>query len=288
MYEALVSLCKLCAPLTPFLTEEIYQKLTNEKSVHLADFPVENTDFIDEVVEERMDLVRDICSLGRFASEEVNIKVRQPISNLILPKSDEMIIGDLLPVIKEELNVKEVKFKEDMTEYLEYIVKPNFKVLGKELGPKIKELQTILNSLTSKEISTISEDKLNVKLDGKDFELNNDNVLISLKQKEGFASASNSRTCVVLDTELTEDLILEGLAREFVRKVQSLRKEADFVITDHINVYYNGTDKIEKMLKGYKEYVMGEILCDKLIKDISLTEKYQLNEEEVYIKVEKK
>ena len=199
-----------------------------------------------------------------------------------------MIIGDLLPVIKEELNVKEVKFKEDMTEYLEYIVKPNFKVLGKELGPKIKELQTILNSLTSKEISTISEDKLNVKLDGKDFELNNDNVLISLKQKEGFASASNSRTCVVLDTELTEDLILEGLAREFVRKVQSLRKEADFVITDHINVYYNGTDKIEKMLKGYKEYVMGEILCDKLIKDISLTEKYQLNEEEVYIKVEKK
>ena len=288
MYEALITLCELCAPITPFLTEEIYQKLTNEKSVHLADFPVENSEFIDAVVEERMDLVRDVCSLGRFAREEVNIKVRQPISNLILPKSDEIIIGDLLSVIKEELNVKEIKFKEDMTEYLEYIVKPNFKVLGKELGTKIKELQNILSSLTSKEIATISEDKLIVKLDDKDFELNNDNVLISLKQKEGFASASNSRTCVVLDTELTEDLILEGLAREFIRKVQSLRKEADFVITDHIIVYYNGSDEAEKMLKNYKDYIMGEILCDKLVKDISLTEKYQLNEEEVYLKIKKK
>ena len=149
MYEALITLCKLTAPITPFLTEEIYQKLTGEESVHLADFPVENTDLIEETIEERMDLVRDVCSLGRFAREEVNIKVRQPISSLILPKSDEMIIGDLLPVIKEELNVKEVKFKPDMTEYLDYVVKPNFKVLGKTLGSKIKDLQEVLSKLTS-------------------------------------------------------------------------------------------------------------------------------------------
>ncbi len=287
MYEALCTLCKLCAPLTPFLTEEIYQKLTGEESVHLADFPVENTDLIDEAVEERMDLVRDVCSLGRFAREEVNIKVRQPISYLILPKSDQMIIGDLLPVIEEELNVKEVRFMDDMTEYLEYIVKPNFKVLGKELGPKIKELQNVLSKLTSKEIATISEDKLIVKLDGEDFELNNDNVLISLKQKEGFASASNSRTCVVLDTELTDDLILEGLAREFVRKVQSLRKDADFIITDHIKVYYHGTEKVDEMLDKYYDYVMGEVLGDELIKDDNIAEEYDLNEEKASIKVER-
>ena len=247
MYEALVTLCKLCAPFTPFLTEEIYGKLTDEKSVHLADYPNEDETLIDEATEERMDLVRDVCSLGRFAREEANIKVRQPISNLILPKGDEIIIGDLLPVIKEELNVKEVLFKEDMTQYLEYQVKPNFQVLGKTLGPKIKELQQILSKLTSSEISEISEKGLKVKLSGEDFELNSENTLISIKQKEGYASTSNNKTIVVLDTELTEELILEGLAREFVRNVQALRKEKDFVITDHIKVYYNGTDKVEKI-----------------------------------------
>ena len=287
MYESLVVLSKLCAPITPFLTEEIYQKLTNNKSVHLEDFPVENEDLIDEVVEERMDLVRDICSLGRFAREEVNIKVRQPIQSLILPKSDEMIIGDLLPVIKEELNVKEVQFKKNMTEYLEYIVKPNFQVLGKTLGPKIKELQEILSKLTSNEISKIKEKGLKIKLAGEDFELTEENTLISIKQKEGYASTSNSKTIVVLETELTEDLILEGLAREFVRKVQSLRKDADFIITDHINVYYNGSDQIEKMFEKYKKYIMNEVLGEKLEKDENLTEKYLLNDEEVFIKIER-
>ena len=287
MYEALVALAKLCAPMTPFMTEEIYQKLTGEESVHLADFPVENTDLIDEAVEERMDLVRDVCSLGRFAREEVNIKVRQPIQSLILPKSDEMIIGDLLPVIQEELNVKEVQFKPDMTDYLEYVVKPNFQVLGKTLGPKIKELQQVISKLTSQEIAKISEAGLTVKLDGEDFELTSENTIISIKQKEGYASTSNNRTIVVLETELTEELILEGLAREFVRKVQSLRKEADFVITDHIKVYYNGTEQIDKMFELYKDYVMGEVLGDELIKDDSLTEKYPLNDEESAIKVER-
>ncbi len=286
-YEVLVALCKLCAPITPFITEEIYQRLTEEDSVHLADMPVENTDLIDEVVEERMDLVRDVCSLGRFAREEANIKVRQPISHLILPKSDEMIIGDLLPVITEELNVKEVVFKENMSEYLEYVVKPNFKVLGKTLGPKVKVLSEILNHLTSDQIQKIQSDGLLVNLDGDDFTLTNDMVLISLKQKEGYASSSNNRTCVVLDTELTDDLILEGLAREFVRKVQSLRKEADFVITDHIVVTYHGTEKIKDMLGHYYDYVMGEVLGDKLVVDESLDFDDKLNDEEVAIRVER-
>ena len=287
LYEALVILCKLCAPITPFLTEEIYQNLTGEESVHLANFPIADETLIEETIEERMDLVRDVCSLGRFAREEVNIKVRQPIKNLILPKSDELIIGDLLPIIQEELNVKEVEFKEDMTEYLDYVVKPNFQVLGKTLGPKMKELQGIISNLTTEDITSIMEGGLTVKLAGEDFELNSDNTLVSIKQKEGYASTSNNRTIVVLDTELTEELILEGLAREFVRKVQSLRKDADFVITDHINVYYNGSEKIDKMLELYKDYIMGEVLGEKLIKDESLTETYDLNDESTSIKVER-
>ena len=286
-YEVLVTLCKLCAPITPYITEEIYKRLTGKESVHLADMPIENTSLIDETVEERMDLVRDICSLGRYAREEANIKVRQPIRSLILPKSDEIIIGDLLPVIMEELNVKEVKFMDDMSKYLEYVIKPNFKVLGKTLGPKIKELQQILARLTSEEIAKVSEGGLTIKLGAEKFVLTDEMVLISLKQKEGYASSSNNRTCVVLDTNLDEELVLEGLAREFVRKVQSLRKEADFVITDHIKVYYNGTENVSKMLNMYNEYVMGEILGEELIKDTTLDNFEDMNMEKVAIKVEK-
>ena len=286
-YEVLVTLCKLCAPITPYITEEIYKRLTGKESVHLADMPIENTSLIDETVEERMDLVRDVCSLGRYAREEANIKVRQPIRSLILPKSDEIIIGDLLPVIMEELNVKEVKFMDDMSKYLEYVIKPNFKVLGKTLGPKIKELQQILARLTSEEIAKVSEGGLTIKLGDEKFVLTDEMVLISLKQKEGYASSSNNRTCVVLDTNLDEELVLEGLAREFVRKVQSLRKEADFVITDHIKVYYNGTENVSKMLNMYNEYVMGEILGEELIKDITLDNFEDMNMEKVAIKVEK-
>ena len=286
-YEVLVTLCKLCAPITPFLTEEIYQKLTGEESVHLADFPKYDERLIDIEIEEQMDLVRDVCSLGRFAREEANIKVRQPISHLILPLNDKDIIGDLISVIEEELNVKEIIFKEDMSEYLDYIVKPNFKVLGKTLGPKVKELQELLTKLSSQEINELQNKGLTIKLDGEDFELTNDMVLITLKQKEGYASSSNSRTCVVLNTELTEDLILEGLAREFVRKVQSLRKDADFVITDHIKVIYNGSDKIRLMLDKYYDYVMGEVLGNELIYNQDLTFDDELNDEKVVIKVEK-
>lgn len=286
-YEVLVTLCKLCAPVTPFITEEIYQRLTEEESVHLADMPIEDTTLIDEVVEERMDLVRDVCSLGRFAREEAGIKVRQPISQLILPKSDEMIIGDLLPVVVEELNVKKVEFREDMSLYLEYVVKPNFKVLGKALGSKVKLLSDILTRFTTEEVQKLQDGELIVNLEGEDFTLTSDMVLISLKQKEGYASSSNHRTCVVIDTELSEDLILEGLAREFVRKVQSLRKDADFVITDHIIITYHGTDKIKKMLDEYYDYVMGEVLGDKLVEDVQLAYDDQLNEEDVIIQVER-
>jgi len=286
-YEVLVTLCKLCAPLTPFLTEEIYKNLTGEESVHLAEYPVENSDLINDAVEERMDLVRDVCSLGRFAREEANIKVRQPIRSLILPMSDEVIIGDLISIIKEELNVKEINFKEDMTEYLEYIVKPNFKVLGKTLGPKIKELQGMLQNATTEQINKIVDGGLVVSLGGDDYTITEEMVLISLKQKDGYASTSNNRTCVVLDTELDDELILEGLAREFVRKVQALRKEADFIITDHIKIYYNGTEKIDAMLEKYRDYVMGETLGEELIKDTNLVNMVEMNEETAAIEVER-
>ena len=136
-------------------------------------------------------------------------------------------------------------------------------------------------------VEKINNEGLTVKLSGEDFKITSDMVIITLKQKEGYTSSSNSRTCIVLDTELTEELILEGLAREFVRKVQSLRKEMDFIITDHIVVYYNGNDQIDKMFEYYKDYIMGEVLGDNLIKDNDLDNYADLNDEKVSIKIEK-
>ncbi len=286
-YEILVTLCKLCAPITPFLTEEIYQKLTSEESVHLAEYPKADENLINDEVEKQMDLIRDICSLGRFAREEAKIKVRQPIRKLILAKSSEETIGNLLPIIKEELNVKEVEFKEDMSEYLDYIVKPNFKILGKTLGPKIKQLQKILEQLPKEEVKSLQEESITINLEGEDFILTKDMVLITLKQKEGYTASSDSKTCVVLDTKLTDELIEEGLSREFVRNVQSQRKEKDFEITDHITIYYNAEDsKIDEMISHYEDYIKEETLANKIVKKELHSESIALNDKIVKIEVE--
>ena len=286
-YEVLTTLCKLCAPLTPFLTEEIYQKLTNEESVHLADFPKANKNLIDKKVEEKMDLVRDICSIGRDARETANIKVRQPIKDIILDNNVKKTIGDLDSIIKEELNVKEIIYKDDMTDYLTYSIKPNFKVLGKELGSSIKLLQEKLTSLTSEDAYKAYNSSLEIELDNKNVILNKDNTILSTNVKEGYTASSSDKVVVVLDTTLTNELILEGLAREMVRTIQSLRKEADFIITDHIKVYYQGDTEIDNMLTSYKDYVQNETLSNEIIKQDVNSEEYDLNGHNVKIVVEK-
>ena len=286
-YEVLVTLAKLTAPITPFISDEIYTKLTGEKSVHLADFPSVKVKLINDKIEEKMDLVRDICSLGRDARETANIKVRQPISEVIIDSSVKDIIGDLDSIIKEELNVKEISYKSDMTDYLKYSLKPNFKVLGKELGPKVKLLGEVLSKLSSPDCYKAYNDLLTVKLDGEDFTLDRENTILSMEVKDGYTASSNSNLCVVLNTNLTESLILEGLAREMVRTVQSLRKEADFVITDHIKVYYKGDNDIDDMLKEFNEYVKNETLAEEIVKkDVKSTD-YDLNGHSVKIEVER-
>ena len=286
-YEVLVTLAKLVAPITPFIAEEIYQNLTGEESVHLADFPNVYEALINENIEEKMDLVRDVCSLGRDARECVNIKVRQPISEIVLDSAIQDKIGDIDSIIKEELNVKNIVYKEDMTDYLTYSLKPNFKVLGKELGSKIKDLQIALQNLTSKEAFGVSLQPLTIKLCGEDFTLDSVNTLTSIDVKDGYTASANQQICVVLNTTLTERLVLEGLAREMVRTIQNLRKEADFVITDHIKVYYKGNLDIDKMLTLYKEYVMGEVLAEDIIFEDINAKDYDLNGHLCKIKVEK-
>jgi len=285
-YEVLLTLSLITAPITPYISEEIYRCLTDMESVHLCDYPKYDEALINEEVEKRMDLVRDICSLGRDAREEVKIKVRQPISEVIVPLADKDIIGDLESVIKEELNVKNITYIDDLTEYMDYTIKPNFKEVGKVLGSKIKSFQDALSKLTTKEIDTIKNGNMILNVDGEDMEVTSDMVLISIVSKEGYASSANKNTCIILNTELTENLIMEGTAREIVRKIQSLRKEADLVITDRINVYYNGDEEITKTLENFDEYIKNETLAIEFISKENVSEDYDINGMRAQFKIE--
>ena len=286
-YEVLVTLCKLCAPITPFITEEIYKNLTGEESVHLADYPVYDESLINDEVEEKMDLVRDICSLGRFAREDAKIKVRQPISEVLLDKGVSKLINEFESVIKEELNVKEITYIDNMTDYLDYIIKPNFREVGKMFGSNVGEFTKLLGTLSIKDIETLKTDSIKVDFMGSELEITPSMVLITVNVKDGYCSSNNGRVFVILNTELNEDLILEGLAREIVRKVQSLRKDNDYVITDRIKLYYDGSEMIDKTIEKYSDYIKNETLAVELIKDSSLEESYDMNGEAVKVKTER-
>ena len=286
-YETLLTLAKITAPVTPYISEEIYQNLTGKTSVHLEDFPKVDEELLSKDLEQRMELVRDICSLGRNAREDAAIKVRQPLNFMILPLVDEAVIEDFESIIKEELNIKEIVYKDDMTEYMDYIVKPNFKVVGKVFGPKMKDFQEAVSKLDINDVNKIKAGYFKMNFLGEEIDITEDMILTTLKNKKGYCAASNGKTSIVLDTSLTEDLILEGLAREVVRKVQSLRKEADFVITDHINLYYHGDEMFDKMLASYDEYIKNETLADSLVEDQNIEKNMELNDIVVGLRVER-
>ena len=286
-YETLLTLAKITAPVTPYISEEIYQNLTGKTSVHLEDFPKVDEELLSKDLEQRMELVRDICSLGRNAREDAAIKVRQPLNFMILPLVDQAVIEDFESIIKEELNIKEIVYKDDMTEYMDYIVKPNFKVVGKVFGPKMKDFQEAVSKLNINDVNKIKAGYFKMNFLGEEIDVTEDMILTTLKNKKGYCAASNGKTSIVLDTSLTEDLILEGLAREVVRKVQSLRKEADFVITDHINLYYHGDEMFDKMLASYDEYIKNETLADSLVEDQNIEKDMELNDIVVGLRVER-
>lgn len=286
-YEVLLALTKLTAPITPYISEEIYKCLTNKESVHLEDFPKYDDSLINESIEKQMDLIRDICSLGRFAREEAKIKVRQPISELILDSNDEKTIGNLQVIIKEELNVKNIIFIKDMDKYMEYIVKPNFREVGKLFGPKVNMFAETLKTLSHDEISKLRNEEIEIVFDGSTIKVAPNMVDINVKVKEGYCSSNNGKTFVILNTELTDELILEGIARELIRKIQSMRKEMDLVITDRINVYYNGPEKLEETLLKYSDFIKNETLTRLITKDENLKECFDINDINVYLKIEK-
>ena len=289
-YEVLEGLCKLIAPIVPFVSEEIYTNLTNEQSVHLQDFPVYDETKINEVIEEKMDLVRELISLGRNAREEAKIKVRQPISEIILDGKNKAIINDLVDLIKEELNVKNVIFTQDLNEYISYDIKPNFKVCGPILGKNIKEFQDKLKDFTQDNISTLENgNTITLNISGNDIDITYDMLDIRINSKEGFNASNEGNNFIILNTTLTDELIDEGIVREFVSKVQQIRKTNDYEMMDNINIYYSHNDEFNKSIKNYIDFIKKETLAIDLIEsDENYENTYDLNGIELGIRLEKR
>ncbi len=283
-YQVLIGLTQMLAPISPYISEEIYQNLTGNESVHLSNFPKYDESLISIEIEERMDLARDLISLGRYVREEVKIKIRQPLSEMILDGKKEYIIKDLVNDLKEELNIKKVVFITNLSEYMNFEVKPNFKVCGPILGNKIKEFSEALKELTNDDIEKL-ENNEKVKTD--DYEITTDMVDIRISSKDGFDIKMENNNFVIINTALNDDLIKEGIAREIVSKVQNLRKQKDFDVADRINMFYNGSKRLEEVLKDYEDYIKKETLSINFIKKDDLTEEFQLNDITGYLDVEK-
>lgn len=287
-YEVLLGLSKIIAPIASFTAEEIYTSLTNKESVHLEDFPEADMSKVDLKIEERMDLVRDLISLGRNAREEVKIKVRQPISEVILDGKKEHIIKDFIDLIKEELNVKEVRFADDLSKYMNYELKPNFKIAGKIFGSRVKLFAEALKTLTNEDIKKLeNNDVINIKIADEVEEITAEMVDIRINSKEGFNATLFNNNFIILNTTLTDALIHEGIARELISKVQNLRKSKDFDIVDRIRLYYSHHDKFAEVVHAYEEFIKKETLAVELIeKDIDVNA-VNLNGLDIYIDVEK-
>jgi len=289
-YEVLEGLCRLIAPIAPYIAEEMYRDLTGAVSVHLAMYPEQEAGCLDDRLEEKMDLVRDLVTLGRASRESARIKVRQPLSEVLIDGKYRPIMEDLVPLIKEELNVKDVVFEEDLHQYMHFTLKPNFRVAGPQLGPKIKVFGKVLNDLNAADIAPRLEsgESVEIDLEGTPYTINEDNVQVSISAKEGFDVAMEGNKFVILDTSLTPELTAEGLAREFVSKVQQLRKQSGFEVMDNIHIRYAGDDETGKALSTWREYVMKETLAETLErKDSVQGQETDLNGHSTQIEVEK-
>ena len=285
-YEVLTGVCKLLAPIIPFITEELFIKLTGKESVHLEDYPVCDDNMINEAIEEKMDLVRDLISLGRNAREEVKIKVRQPISEIIIDGKNKELIGDLTDLIKEELNVKNVVFENDLSKYMNFIIKPNFKVCGKMFGKEINNYAKMLSTLSDEDINKLQNgNTIIAAFNGENIEITKEMVDIRIESKEGFDAAKENNNFIILNTTLTEDLINEGIVRELVSKVQNLRKVKDFDVADRITLYYDGD--IESIISEFTDYIKKETLSVDIVKKEDLSESFNLNGIDVKLDVEK-
>ena len=285
-YEVLVGLSKLLAPISPFLSEEIYRNLTGLESVHLADYPICNSEYIDEELENRMDLVIDFISMGRNSRDEAKIKVRQPIQDVIIDSKYKNIIGDMEELIKEELNVKEVKYIDDMSEYMNISYRPNYREAGKYFGADIKAFADYLNNITSDDISKLNNGNLKIKLNGNEYDVTSNLVDVRISSKDGYDVVTSDDKAIILNTDLTYDLICEGLARETVSKIQQIRKNNGYDIVDRINIYYSSNDEYANNISNYIDFIKDETLAINVNREDKIDTEISINDYVVGIRLE--
>lgn len=287
-YRILVDLSKLIAPICPFLSEEIYRNLTEEKSVHLADFPKANLEYINNEIEEKMDLVIDLISLGRNVREEAKIKVRQPLSEVIIDAKYQTMIGDIDNLIKEELNVKNIHYESALEEYMNTEYKPNYKLAGKIFGSNMKDFASYLQTISPEDIEKLNNGELKVAFHDTEYHIDKEMVEIRISAKAGYNVDTNNNKFIILNTLLNEELISEGLARETISKVQQLRKNENLDVADRIDIYYTSSDEYAQSIQKYIDFIKEETLCIDFIKEDGITPLVDVNDYKVGFKIMKK
>lgn len=284
-FDILVGVTKLSAPISPFITDTIFRNLTNKESVHLELFPTSDETLINEELEKRMQLAQKIVVLGRALRERANQKVRQPLSELILDKELENKLKGMVEIIKEELNVKNINYTSNYYEYINFEIKPNFRVLGPKLGRNINEFQKELNKLDHNKL--YKDIKANKEVVLKDIVLNEENLDIRVSPKGNFAVETEDDLFVILDTNLSEDLKHEGYSRELISKIQQLRKTNDFDVVDRIYLKVSCDDYLKGAFKNNEEYIMSEVLALEIDYCENEGETIELNDKTVKVEIRK-
>ena len=296
LYTALVTISKAAAPMIPFMAEDIYRNLVCSidknapESVHLCDFPKVNEEWIDAELEKTMEEVLDIVVLGRAARNEANIKNRQPIGTMYV-KADNELSDFYREIVEDELNIKNVKFTQDVRDFTSYTFKPQLKTLGRRFGKKLNELKEVLSNLDGNAAMDSLNEKgsITVTVDGIEEVLEKDDLLVEAAQIEGYVSQSDYGITVVIDTNLSEELLEEGFVREIISKVQTMRKEAGFEVMDKIVLYVKDNDKVIGVLERNKEQIMSEVLAVDVVtgETKGFEKEWNLNGEKVTLAVEK-
>ncbi len=297
LYTTLTNICKAAAPMIPFMTEEIYQNLvrTNDKtapeSIHLCDFPVVQTEWIDKKLEDDMEEVVKIVVLGRACRNAANIKNRQPICTMFVKLGKAPLSDFYTEIIEDELNVKSVQYTEDVREFTSYSFKPQLRTLGKRFGKQINALKELLAGLNGNQAMDELNEKgtLSIVLDGKEEKIEKEDLLIEAAQMEGYVSDSDNGITVVLDTNLTPELIEEGYVRELISKIQTMRKEAGFEVIDHIKVFQNENQKLADILGKHTEEISKAVLADEIVigQVPAISKEWDINGEKTVLGVEK-
>ena len=296
LYHALVTIAKTAAPMIPFMTEDIYQNLVRSvdkdapESIHLCDFPTVNEAWIDKDLEADMKELLEIVVLGRACRNTANIKNRQPIGTMYV-KAEKKMSEFYTDIIADELNVKEVKFADDVESFISYSFKPQLRTVGPKYGKLLGGIRQALTDING--TAAMNELRTNgvLKLDinGNDVELTEEDLLIETAQTEGYVSESDGETSVVLDTNLTPELIEEGFVREIISKIQTMRKEAGFEVMDKIKVYAHGNDKIQEVMKAHEDEIKSEVLADEMVlgETDGYVKEWNINKEAVTMGVKK-